>query len=241
MPRRYPFLGTEDPQPIKAKRPFTIKSEQEIWDLGSPTGKPKINPVTQSQFQMGMRCSKYPFMPDHSAPTMVPRLAWMNEIQTLDYAILLPDLFEGLTDKDSLYATIAMTALTDIFKHGPVEKLIDALPTMTIALKEGLAMNDLEINRRIIEALRRMCVVQPGVGPDLAFYMREILVPLNHHFERSKDNRDQIVYKESTHADIYDAIDQLVKLFLHIAGPELETAERNIKKAIPTYQINSAF
>ncbi|KAF6772098.1 hypothetical protein AHF37_09978 [Paragonimus kellicotti] len=101
--------------------------------------------------------------------------------------------------------------------------------------------DNLEINRRIIEALRRMCLVQPGVGPDLAFYMREILVPLNYYFERTKDSRDQIIYKESMHADIYDAIDQLVKLFLNIAGPELETAERNIKKAIPTYQINSDF
>ncbi|KAF5403606.1 Parkin coregulated protein [Paragonimus heterotremus] len=241
MPRRYPFLGTEDPQPIKAKRPFTIKSEQEIWDLGSPTREPKFKPMKQSQFQLGMRSSKYPFIPDHSAPMMVPRLAWMNEIQTLDYAVLLPDLFEGLTDMDIPYATMAMTALTDIFKHGPVEKLIDALPTMTIALKQGLSLNNLEVNRRIIEALRRMCIVQPGVGPDLAFYMREILVPLNYYFERTKYNRDQIIYKESIHADIYDAIDQLVKLFLQIAGPELETAERNIKKAIPTYQINSDF
>ncbi|GAA55626.1 hypothetical protein CSKR_110562 [Clonorchis sinensis] len=238
MPRRYPLLGTEDPQSIKATRPFTAKSEQEIWDLGDPTGKRVIKPMKISQFQRDMNSSKFPFIPDHSAPVSAPRLAWMTEIQNLDLALLLPDLIEGLTDKDKSYSTVAMLAITDVFKHGPVEKVIDALPTLTIAVGKALAMNNVEVNRRVIEALRRMCVIHPGVGPDLAFYMRELLVPLRYFFEKTKNQKDHIVYNEKMHPDIYDPIDELVKLFLQIAGPELDTAERNIKKAIPTYELS---
>ncbi|CAH8663292.1 unnamed protein product [Dicrocoelium dendriticum] len=238
MPRRYPLLGTEDPQEEKAKRPFTMRAEQEIWDLGDPVQKRVVTKERHSEFAMGLKSSKYPFVPDHTAPAMVPRLAWLTEIQSLDYALLLPDLIEGLTDREKVNYDIAMTAITDIFKHGPTEKVIDALPTLTIAVKKAFAMNNIKVTRRVIEALRRMCVIEPGVGPDLAFYMHEILVPLNFYFNQMKNQNDQIVYNETLYSDLYDPIDGLVKLFLRISGPELDTAERNIKKAIPVYQIS---
>lgn len=99
----------------------------------------------------------------------------------------------------------------------------------------------MDINRQVVEVIKRFCKIQPGIGPDLAFYMRELLDPLNYYFEKPCNQNDQIVYKENLHPDIYDSIDEMIKLFLHISGPEIDTAERNIKRAIPTYQINREF
>ncbi|CAL8097122.1 unnamed protein product [Calicophoron daubneyi] len=237
MPHRYPLLGSNDPQEVKAMRTFGIQAEQDIWDIGSPDNLRVVKHPAPSRFALGLRSAKYPFVPDHSAPLCIPRLAWMSELQNLDYNILLPDFINGLTDNHEEICRVAMAAITDLLKHGPVEKLIDALPTTTIALKEAMAMNNVSVNRRIIEVLKRMCIIQPGIGPDLAFYAREILDPLNFYFEKTKNMRDHIVYKEAIHADLYDRIDEVIKLFLQIAGPEIDTAERNIKRAIPTYQL----
>ncbi|THD26864.1 Parkin coregulated protein [Fasciola hepatica] len=238
MPRRYPLLGTEDEQPIKAQRAFTTKAEQEIWDIGCPAKGRVTIPMGISAFRRNLHNGKYPFVPDHSSTISVPRLAWATEIQNLDYALLIPELVEGLTDKEASVNTVAMTAITDLLKHGPVEKVIDSLPTFTIAAKKAMALNNVEISRRVVEVMKRFCKIQPGIGPDLAFYMRELLDPLNYYFEETRDQNDQIIYQEKLYGDIYDPMDEVIKLFLRVAGPEIDTAERNIKRAIPTYQIN---
>ncbi|VDP76338.1 unnamed protein product [Echinostoma caproni] len=238
MPRRYPLLGTNDTQCTKCQRAFDYRAEQAIWDIGCPSKLRETLPLRTSVFRKNLHGGKYPFALDHSSSPSVPRLAWATEIQNLDFALLMPELIEGLTDNERAIHAIALNAITDLLKHGPLEKMIDALPNITIATKKVMAMNNVEMNRRIIEVLKRICKIQSGIGPDLAFYMREILEPLNYYFEKNHNQADQIVYKEQLHKDIYDQLDEVIKLFLRISGPEIDTAERNIKRAIPTYQIN---
>lgn len=138
MPRRYPLLGIEDAQPVKAERAFTTKAEQEIWDIGCPTKERVTVPAGISEFRRNLHNGKYPFTPDHSSPNSVPRLAWATEIQNLDYTLLIPELIEGLTDREKAMNTVALTAITDLLKHGPVERIIDSLPTFTIAAKKAM-------------------------------------------------------------------------------------------------------
>lgn len=237
-PRRYPLLGENDPNSVKQERAFTMQAEQSIWDIGKPTETPQEFPMQESKFAKGMKAGEYPFEQDHTGDTSVPKLAWLTELQNLDYSLLMPELIEGLTDKRTFFAQFASLALTDLIRHGPLEKLSEALPTITLATKNAFNLHNMKVTRRVLNFLKQLCTMQPRIGPQLSYYMRDILCPLNVYMKRCMNLNDQIVYKPSIHNDLFDEIDAVVQLFLRISADEFDTAEKNIKLAVPTYQID---
>ncbi|VDP98548.1 unnamed protein product [Trichobilharzia regenti] len=209
-----------------------------MWDIGIPSILRTVLPLRRSEFRKNITLGKYPFQQDHSGSMTPIKLAWKTEIQNVDFGLLFPELIEGLTDIEPSIVRIAKAAIIDLLKHGPLDKLIDTLPVLTEAIRSALVMNNVEVARRVLIVLRHICTIQPGIGPDISYYLRDIFQHLNYYFEAHKNYNDQIVYNPSLSDDLYDLIDDVVKRLLQISGNELETAEDNIKLALPTYQIN---
>ncbi|CAH8611642.1 unnamed protein product [Heterobilharzia americana] len=172
QPRRYPLLGEDDRMMLKL--------------------------IEHSQFSQN---KKYGTLDHAGSPTPI-RLIWKTELQNIDFGLLLPELIEGLTDVDQTVVNVAKVAITDILKHGPLDKLIDTLPVLTEAIRKVLTMKNVEAERRVLVVLKHVSLIQPGIGPDMSFYLRNIFQHLNYYFEHHKNYNHQIVYNLNLSDDI---------------------------------------
>ncbi|CAH8641008.1 unnamed protein product [Heterobilharzia americana] len=187
QPRRYPLLGEDDRMMLKLIEHSQFSQNKKYGTL---------------QFSRGIAAGHYPFLQDHAGSPTPIRLIWKTELQNIDFGLLLPELIEGLTDVDQTVVNVAKVAITDILKHGPLDKLIDTLPVLTEAIRKVLTMKNVEAERRVLVVLKHVSLIQPGIGPDMSFYLRNIFQHLNYYFEHHKNYNHQIVYNLNLSDDI---------------------------------------
>ncbi|VDL88797.1 unnamed protein product [Schistocephalus solidus] len=240
QPRRIPLLGRCDPPECKRLRAFTYQATQAIWDLGCPERVVRHRPLQYSKFRENLANGKYPFTLDHSGGLSTKRLAWATEIELCDVAGMLPELVEGLTDKDTIFSTIASLAITDLISHTRASKIVPVLPAFTLAVKSALRLNNETIARRTVSLLQLVCKAQPNLGPNLVPFLHGLLMHLNQWVAGGSQKKGEIIYGQKKRGDLSEKIDALLCTLESIAGPERKLAACNIKRAIPTHMITES-
>ncbi|KAL3315711.1 hypothetical protein Ciccas_005653 [Cichlidogyrus casuarinus] len=174
------LLGHDSSCEEKRKRAFTIQALQGIWDCGKPICEAdlqgRISPSNAnnkikryvSAFSQNYQIDRYPFRVDHGMTLSEPRLIWTVPISQVEGLFnIMVDLLEGLKDWDKIYQGIAMSALTDIFRHVSTETIQVMFPKIIDQLLKLVRVDPtVNVSFRVVDICYRMIRLHSALSPD---------------------------------------------------------------------------
>lgn len=105
-----------------------------------------------------------------------------------------------------------------------------------------------QVTKRVLVLLKHLILKKPCIGPHLVQYYREILSQFNRYliqnfidFDGQRPHHLNTFDREKliNSIEINDKIDELVKIFLEVAGDKLGMALCLVKLALPAYNFES--
>lgn len=160
------------------------------------------------------------------------KIAWIVEVDKLDYHHYLPIFFHGLRETEEPYKFLADQGLASLLAAGK-DRILPVLPQLIIPIKEALSTKNKEIVVKTLRHLQNLVRSSDLLAESLVPYYRQILPVMNLLKHRNVNIGDKIDYSQKKNENVGDLIQETLELFEKHGG---EDAYINIKYMIPTYE-----